>query len=81
MHKTSVTTEFIGKKIRVVSSTNKNVAGLAGIVVDETKSLFVIDTQTGRKKVQKHGSVFEADGIVTSGETIEISPEEQNKKV
>jgi len=81
MHKTSVTTEFIGKKIRVIGSTNKNVVGMTGIVADETKNLLVIDTQAGKKKLQKRGSVFEVDGIVTKGDTIEISPEEQNKKV
>ena len=57
--KTNVTKhEFIGHEIEVVGATNADLVGLRGTVVDETKNLFVINTNSGDKKVLKKDILF-----------------------
>ena len=46
--------ELIGLETKIVDSSNKQIIGLNGIVVDETKSMFVIKTSKGFKKIPKY---------------------------
>ena len=46
--------EIIGLKSEIIESTNNQVIGLNGTVVDETKSMFTIDTTKGFKKIPKN---------------------------
>ncbi len=46
--------ELIGLETKIVDSSNKQIIGLNGKVVDETKSMFVIKTSKGFKKIPKH---------------------------
>ncbi len=45
--------EFIGLKTEIVDSSNEEILGLKGTIVDETKSMFVIETTKGVKKIPK----------------------------
>lgn len=45
--------ELIGLQAQIVESTNKQIIGLAGKVVDETKSMFTLNTVKGQKKFPK----------------------------
>jgi ribonuclease P protein subunit POP4 len=45
--------ELIGLKTIISDSTNKQIVGLNGTVVDETKSMFIINTKNGFKMIQK----------------------------
>jgi len=45
--------ELIGLKTIISDSTNKQIIGLSGTVVDETKSMFVINTKKGLKMIPK----------------------------
>jgi len=45
--------ELIGLKTIISDSTNKQIIGLNGTVVDETKSMFIINTKNGFKMIQK----------------------------
>ncbi len=45
--------ELIGLETKIVDSSNKQIIGLNGKVVDETKSMFVIKTSNGFKKIPK----------------------------
>ena len=45
--------ELIGLETEIVNSSNKEILGLRGIIVDETKSMFVIKTSNGFKKIPK----------------------------
>ena len=45
--------EFIGLKTEVVDSSNKEFEGMNGTIVDETKSMFMIETNKGIKKIPK----------------------------
>lgn len=44
---------LIGKKIKISSSPNKELIGITGEIIDETRNLFVIKTRKGIKKIIK----------------------------
>jgi len=46
--------EFIGLHTEVAKSLNPQIIGLNGTVVDETKSMFTLDTKKGFKKIAKN---------------------------
>lgn len=66
--------ELIGLDTSIVQSTNLQVIGLSGKIVDETKSMFSIQTSTGVKSMPKADSIwqFTINGISTlvDGKTI-----------
>ena len=45
--------EFIGLNTEIVKSTNPQVIGLNGRIIDETKSMFTINTENGSKSIMK----------------------------
>ncbi|MDH5463339.1 MAG: ribonuclease P protein subunit [Nitrosopumilus sp.] len=45
--------EFIGLNTEIVKSTNPQVIGLNGRIINETKSMFTINTQNGTKSIAK----------------------------
>ena len=45
--------EFIGLNTEITKSSNPQVVGLNGRIVDETKSMFTINTVKGIKSIQK----------------------------
>jgi ribonuclease P protein subunit POP4 len=77
--------ELIGLEARVVNSSDKNLIGTYGTIIDETKDMLVID-QVGKPRiVQKKNSVFKL--TLPSGEDIDVDgaklvarPEDRIKK-
>jgi len=45
--------ELIGLEAEVIESTNKDVIDIHGIIIDETKSMLILDTKKGIKKIYK----------------------------
>ena len=45
--------EFIGLNTEIVKSTNPQVIGLNGRIINETKSMFTINTEDGVKSIAK----------------------------
>ncbi len=78
--------ELIGLRTEVEDSSNSDVKGLCGIVVDETRNMLVIeDEQRKEKKIPKAGNifVFELNGGVRvriKGDTLVSRPEDRIKK-
>ena len=48
--------EFIGLKTRISDSSNPQVIGLNGTIINETKSMFTINTKRGIKNIAKSTS-------------------------
>lgn len=71
--------EIIGKKIIVVDSKNNSLAGIKGIVVDETKNMVFVETEKGIKKIAKEQCVFEIEGEVIDGKKLAKKHEERIK--
>jgi ribonuclease P protein subunit POP4 len=45
--------EFIGLDTEIINSTNQQVIGLNGTIINETKSMFTINTKNGIKDIPK----------------------------
>jgi ribonuclease P protein subunit POP4 len=73
--------EFIGSEIEIIESKNKDMEGIKGKVIDETKnSLTIINDKNQEKKLLKKGSVFRIQGKEVQGEKILRRPEERVKR-
>ena len=77
--------EFIGLETKVVKSSNPDVVGITGKVVDETRNTFTILTMVTKKVVIKDTSVF--DFVLPDGTVVEMDgkvmmgrPEDRLKK-
>ena len=77
--------EFIGLDVTVVKSSNPDVVGISGKVVDETRNTFTILQNDNKKVVVKDTSVF--DFVMSDGTVVEIDgkvvmgrPEDRIKK-
>ena len=51
--------ELVGLKTIISDSPNKQIIGLYGTIVDETKSMFVINTKKGFKMIPKKTQYLE----------------------
>ena len=67
---------LIGTKIEIVNAQNKNLLGLSGRVIDETKNLLTLETRKGVKKVIKSQITFKIGASIIKGNHIIRRPEE-----
>lgn len=72
--------EIIGCELTIIKSNNTSLVGTCGKVVDETKSLIVLETPNGLKKIIKTQCVFEINDKIIKGEHLDAKPEERVKK-
>jgi len=70
--------EFIGLHTEITQSTNLQIIGLNGRIVDETKSMFKINTKNGTKSIAKSENSWkfsiENNDIVIDGSKITKRP-------
>jgi len=71
---------FLGKKLTVMQSTNISLVGVWGVIVDETKYAFVVETNVKTIMLQKHCCTFKIDDMIIEGSMLLHRPEEQLKK-
>ena len=50
--------ELIGLDTKVVDSTNSSLNGIEGRIVDETKNMFIVETDVQEKRIPKSCSSF-----------------------
>ncbi|HYD03490.1 MAG TPA: ribonuclease P protein subunit [Alphaproteobacteria bacterium] len=79
----SIRDEFIGESIEIVSSRNKQLIGLTGKIVDETRDSFkvLVNKRNFRefKMIFKKGNTFKIGGFVVQGLKIAKRPEDRIK--
>jgi ribonuclease P protein subunit POP4 len=67
--------EMIGLKTEIYNSPNPQIVGLEGTIVDETKSMFMLNTKNGFKMIPKKQNTLKlyADGqeIILYGSLLE----------
>lgn len=51
--------ELIGLDTEILDSSNKQIVELSGRIVDETKSMFALDTKNGLKMIPKRNSKWQ----------------------
>lgn len=70
--------ELIGLDTKIIESSNPQITGLRGKIVDETKSMIVLDTKKGTKLISKAHNTWEfsvVDGSATvNGSNIQKRP-------
>jgi ribonuclease P protein subunit POP4 len=73
--------EFIGLDTEITQSTNPQVVGLNGRIINETKSMFTINTENGAKSIAKSTNNWKfsikGQDIVVDGSKIAKRPFEQ----
>lgn len=83
-NKNIVLGELIGLKAKVIKCLDKKQAGLEGLIIDETKNMFFIETKHGTKKVVKASATFRfyagRKSYVVRGEEINFRPEDRIEK-
>ncbi|MHA1533068.1 MAG: ribonuclease P protein component 1 [Candidatus Heimdallarchaeota archaeon] len=81
--------ELIGLKIEIIQSTDKQMMGMNGLVVDETKNLLTIDsskTDSNRVRIPKKDCVFRfslpyGEQVDVYGRLLKLKPENRLKNV
>ena len=73
--------EFIGLDAKIINSSNSEVVGLNGTVINETKSMFTINTEKGMKMIPKStidwGFTIKGKNMTVKGSTITKRPFER----
>jgi ribonuclease P protein subunit POP4 len=63
--------ELVGLQAEIVDSGNKQIVGMFGKVVDETKFMFILDTKKGLKRFPKESAnwkfFFNNDAVILDG--------------
>jgi len=78
--------ELMGLKTEVEESSNSNVSGICGTVVDETRNMLVIENERRKeKKIPKAGNIFifelnEGVRVRVKGDMLVSRPEDRIKK-
>ncbi len=73
--------ELIGLEVTVVKSNNEQTIGISGKVIDETKSMFFLNTINGIKKIPKENTdwkfTFGKDESIVNGNLLAKRPQER----
>jgi ribonuclease P protein subunit POP4 len=73
--------EFIGLETKIMRSSNPQVVGLNGTIINETKSMFTLNTQKGMKMIPKltndWGFSIKGKNLIVKGTTITKRPHER----
>jgi len=76
--------ELIGLKCEIKDATNKSNIGLSGEIIDETLKTIVLETNAGRKRIAKKGTIFRIKlgdkNVLIHGDYILARPEDRIKK-
>jgi len=76
--------ELIGLGAKVVEASDENKVGVSGQIVDETRSMLVLRTEKGEKKVEKKDAVVElalpTEKVRVDGALLVGRPEDRLKK-
>ncbi len=70
--------ELIGLAVKIIESSNPQIVGLNGQIIDETKSMFTLNTKNGIKSIPKAKNSwrFTVNGspVIVNGSNIQKRP-------
>ncbi|NYZ74783.1 ribonuclease P protein subunit [Candidatus Micrarchaeota archaeon] len=74
--------ELVGLRVKVAASSCKDLLGIEGRVIDETRNTFLVRTSTGAKRVPKAACefTFPEAGFSAKGKELACRPEDRTKK-
>jgi len=68
---------IIGRRVKVISSSNRCLIGLEGKVVDETKNTIILETPKGKKCLLKNQVKLDIEGETINGRDLIGLPHER----
>jgi len=76
--------ELIGRSVIIKECTDPTFNGISGVVIDETKNTFLVETKNKQKRIAKKASTFEFEyagkRITIQGSRLIYRPEDRTKK-
>lgn len=80
--------ELIGCEIEILDHTDPGIVGVSGLIIDETRNMFLVDTEGLKKNVSKKGSSFRIKAsqggkqvwMRIEGDSIIFRPEDRTKR-
>jgi len=79
----SIKDEFIGEQVEIIRSNNRQLMGLTGKIVDETRDAFKVLANKRNfkefKMILKKGNTFKIGGFIVQGIKIAKRPEDRVK--
>ncbi len=76
---------LIGLQTRIVSSSSKELIGIEGKVIDETKNTIIVERDSKIRRIMKKGNSFEVSiqgkKVKIEGDKIMFRPEEKAKSI
>jgi len=83
-HEPITSDELIGRTVTIIECTDPSWMNLSGLIIDETKHTFLIETDKKQKRIAKQTATFafEYHGkkIIVKGTRLVYRPEERIKK-
>ncbi|MBI5225151.1 ribonuclease P protein subunit [Candidatus Micrarchaeota archaeon] len=74
--------ELIGQNLKIKRASSKDLQGIEGRVIDESKNSFLLETSKGKKRIPKKGSTFVFESHhEAKGNLLLIRPEDRTKKL
>jgi ribonuclease P protein subunit POP4 len=76
--------ELIGRHVKIKECTDPAFVNVSGMVIDETKNTFLIETEDKQKRIAKKTATFEFEykekKITVKGSRLIYRPEDRTKK-
>jgi len=76
--------ELIGRYVQIKECTDPTIVGMSGVIIDETKNTFLIETKNKQKRIAKKSAAFEFEynmkKILIKGSRLMYRPEDRTKK-
>ena len=76
--KNNVIHELVGLNTEIVKSSNNEITGKTGIIINETKNMFLLKTKFGLKQIPKHHNswkfIVDNNQVIIDGNTLTKRP-------
>jgi ribonuclease P protein subunit POP4 len=76
--------ELIGRHVKIKECTDLTFVNVSGMVIDETKNTFLIETEDKQRRIAKNTATFEFEykgkKITVKGSRLIYRPEDRTKK-
>ena len=73
--------EFLGRKVCVEKHSDGSIAGVVGVIIDETRETVLLSSSDGNKRVAKNGAMFKFENTLLNGNLLKYRPQDRIRKV
>mgnify|MGYP001583969834 CR=1 FL=1 len=83
-HESIISDELIGRTVTIIECTDPSWTNQSGLIIDETKHTFLIETEKKQKRIAKQTATFafeyHSKKTIVKGTQLVYRPEERIKK-